>query len=65
VGRTGNGSTHRFQGQTGKTVIEDKVAYLLPLSPLGEVAYPLIRWQLGRIFAFRQQAVREILLPRD
>lgn len=53
--------THRFQEGDGETVIDDEVAYRLPLSPLSEIAYPLIRWQLGRIFTFRQRAVREML----
>jgi ligand-binding SRPBCC domain-containing protein len=43
-------------------VINDQVDYRLPLFPLREFAYPLVRWQLGRIFAFRQQTVRQILL---
>jgi ligand-binding SRPBCC domain-containing protein len=55
--------THRFQESQGATVIEDEVAYRLPLSPLAEIGYPLVRWQLGRIFGFRQQAVRNALLP--
>jgi len=55
--------THRFHEQDGRTLVEDDVSYRLPLSPLGEIAYPLIRWQLGRIFAYRQRTVRRILLP--
>jgi len=54
--------THRFRQDRQETVIDDEVAYRLPLFPVGEVGYPLIRWQLARIFKFRQEAVRKILL---
>lgn len=54
--------THRFREQDGNTVIEDEVVYRLPLSPLGEIAYPMVRWQLGRIFAYRHKVVRDLLL---
>ncbi|MGI6414831.1 MAG: SRPBCC family protein [Thermoguttaceae bacterium] len=53
--------THRFREQDAETAIDDEVAYRLPLSPLSEVVFPLMRWQLERIFAFRQEAVRQIL----
>ena len=53
--------THRFQERDGNTVIDDEVTYRLPLSLLGEIAFPLTRWQLRRIFAFRQEAIREFL----
>jgi ligand-binding SRPBCC domain-containing protein len=54
--------THRFREQGCETMIEDEVAYRLPIFPLGEIGYPLIRWQLARIFKYRQRAVSEMLL---
>lgn len=54
--------THRFYEQGEATTIEDEVRYSLPLWPFGEVAYPLIRVQLRRIFRFRQKAIRYALL---
>jgi ligand-binding SRPBCC domain-containing protein len=57
--------THNFRSRDGETVIEDHVDYRLPLEPLGEIVYPLVRLQLGRIFRFRQSAVRRCLLETD
>ena len=50
--------THRFREQDGFTIIDDDVQYSLPLWPLGEVAYPLVRAQLHRIFHYRQTMIR-------
>ena len=54
--------THRFREMDRKTFIEDEVHYRLPLWPAGEMAQPLIRAQLTRIFRFRQRAMAEKLL---
>ena len=53
---------HRFREDGGATIVEDVVHYGLPFGPLGEIFHPLVRLQLGRIFRFRQSAVRRHLL---
>jgi ligand-binding SRPBCC domain-containing protein len=57
--------THRFQEQEGRTLIEDEVQYRLPLWPLGEVASPLVRLQLRRIFRYRQEAIRRYFVEEE
>ena len=52
---------HRFSAVAGGTLMEDEVLYQLPLYPLGNLALPLIRLQLGRIFDYRKEAIRCIL----
>jgi|SRR5215217_573165 len=54
--------THRFYDDGDKTIIEDTVRYGLPFWPLCEIAHPIVRLQLERIFRFRQLAVRRHLL---
>jgi ligand-binding SRPBCC domain-containing protein len=54
--------THRFWPEDGATLMEDEVHYRLPFFPVGETAYPFVRWQLKRIFAFRRQAIARLLL---
>jgi ligand-binding SRPBCC domain-containing protein len=51
--------THRFIAHDRYTTIEDTVQYRLPLKPFGELAHPLVRLQLNRIFRYRQQAVQD------
>ena len=52
--------THRLtETQGGGTRVEDEVRYRLPLSPLGELAHPIVRMQLRWIFEYRQRAVAD------
>ena len=56
--------THNFYEEEGTTIIQDTILYQLPLWPVGEIVYPLLRLQLGRIFKYRQQATRDALLGK-
>jgi len=54
--------SHLFYEHDGSTIIEDSVHYRLPLWPLSEIVAPLVHHQLGRIFRYREQAIRAALL---
>jgi ligand-binding SRPBCC domain-containing protein len=53
---------HRFHDLgDGRVEIEDLITYALPFSPFSEPAHPLlVKPQLARIFAFREQAVSKL-----
>ena len=53
--------THRFFDADGGTRVTDEVRYRLPLFPLGEIVYPLVRLQVARIFAYRGKKLCELL----
>ena len=39
----------------------DRITYVLPLSPLGDLVHPfLVRPQLRKIFAYREKAVNAL-----
>ena len=54
--------THRFTPVPEGTRIDDEVLFRLPFAPLGDIAAPLVRRTLRRIFAHRQLAVAQLLL---
>lgn len=53
---------HHFRDDAGGgTIIDDEVRYRLPFGPLGELAHPIVRRQLRRIFGYRTAAVKRLL----
>ncbi|MEO0794519.1 MAG: SRPBCC family protein [Verrucomicrobiota bacterium] len=53
---------HSFTAIDDKnTLITDYVRYELPLTPLGDLAYPLIKRQIEGIFEYRNQVIPECL----
>ncbi|HEX6048608.1 MAG TPA: SRPBCC family protein [Gemmatimonadaceae bacterium] len=56
---------HRFTAiSADRTLVEDDVRFRLPLGRVGLVAAPLVRSQLRRIFAYRQQAIAQLTSGR-
>ena len=53
--------THRFRREGEGTSMEDTVDYALPFQPLGELAFPLVRSQIRRIFAHRALVIARSL----
>ena len=54
--------THTFVPDGPDTVMRDVVRYGLPLGPLGDLAHRLlVRRDVERIFAFRREAVAEVI----
>jgi ligand-binding SRPBCC domain-containing protein len=53
--------THRFHDKGERTIIEDEVNYELPFYPFGEAVHPLIKFQLKRIFNYREKIIKDLL----
>ena len=53
--------THTFEAVGDATRMTDRVRWALPVWPLGEVARPVVRAQLRRIFDHRAERVAELL----
>lgn len=52
---------HTFRPTPTGTEMRDVVRYRLPLSPLGDIAYPLVARQVARIFSHRGSAIDGLL----
>ena len=57
--------THEFEERDGSTLMRDTVRYALPLWPLGELAMPLVRRDLQKIFDYRRDNVAPLLAAGD
>jgi ligand-binding SRPBCC domain-containing protein len=53
---------HTFTETPDGTRIDDEVRYRLPFGPLGRLVHPIVRRQLNRIFQYRTDVVRRLLL---
>src|SRR5271165_6352420 len=52
---------HEFAEDSGGTRVRDRVAYSLPFAPLGDIALPLVRKDVDKIFEFRREAIARLL----
>ncbi|MBV8365646.1 MAG: TIGR01777 family oxidoreductase [Candidatus Eremiobacteraeota bacterium] len=51
---------HIFEERPGGVAVRDRVAYSLPFAPVGELALPLVRADVGKIFDFRRASVARV-----
>lgn len=47
-----------------RTRVEDEVKYRLPLEPLGDLFFWMVRRELNRIFDFRESTIKEIFAEK-
>jgi uncharacterized protein len=52
---------HRFARDGEGTVVEDRVTYGLPLAPLSDVALPMVRADLARVFRLRGEVAPALI----
>lgn len=57
--------THTFHDLQNATRVTDTVRYRLPLFPFGEVALPVVKLQLRRIFGYRTAQITKLLPGAD
>ena len=53
---------HTFEATPTGTRMTDRVDYRLPFWPLGEVGLPFVRRRVERIFTYRGEVIRRLLL---
>jgi len=53
--------THHFGQVEGGIEMTDEVRFRLPLYPVGDLAMPIVRMQLRRIFSYRRQRIAALL----
>jgi ligand-binding SRPBCC domain-containing protein len=51
---------HWFEAGAGGTTMRDRVTYALPFGFLGQIAYPVVRRDVERIFDFRAQIMSRL-----
>ena len=52
---------HAFEARGAQTLIRDSVTYSLPLAPLSNIALPVLRADLARIFAYRREQLGRLV----
>lgn len=54
--------THEFEAQGQSTIIRDRVEYIEPFGPLGQLAHVIfVKRTLDRVFDFRREATARLL----
>jgi len=55
---------HDFEPRADGIVVRDSIEYVLPLAPLSNLALPMVRSDMRRIFDYRSMQLSRLLLPK-
>lgn len=55
---------HDFEPRPDGVVVRDTIEYALPLAPISNVALPMVRGDMRRIFDYRSMQLSRLLLPK-